>query len=91
MLKTSIYLTKQTLLMGEQTIVLKPSPFVLTGRFINEHNDLVIQIYDLKLTLILYLVMRTTAQWGSKLDNWGGGIFIYSSLQTMKTIDFKQN
>ena len=59
--------------MGEQTIVLKPSPFVLAGRFINEHNDLVIQIYDLKLTLILYLVMRTTAQWGSKLDNWGGG------------------
>ena len=81
--------------MGEQTIVLKPSPFVLTGRFINEHNDLVIQIYDLKLTLILYLVMRTTAQWGSKLDNWGGGggghIFIYSSSQTMKIIDFKQN
>ena len=63
--------------MGEQTIVLKPSPFVLTGRFINEHNDLVIQIYDLKLTLILYLVMHTTAQWGSKLDNWGGGAYSY--------------
>ena len=30
-------------------------------------------------------------QWRSKLDNSGGHIFIYSSSQTMKTIDFKRN
>jgi hypothetical protein len=33
-------------------------------------------------------------QWRSKLDNWGGGgggIFIYSCSQTLKTIDFKGN
>ena len=37
-------------------------------------------------------VWRNMEQWRSKLDNWGGGhIFIYSSSQTMKTIDFKRN
>ena len=30
-------------------------------------------------------------QWRSKLDDWGEGhIFIYSSSQTMKIIDFKR-
>ena len=42
---------------------------------------------------IFYIHMEkgSKCQWRSKLDNWGGPIFIYSSSQTMKTIDFKRN
>ena len=37
----------------------------------------------------LFIAKRTRPQGRRKIDNWGGGIFIYSCSHTVKTIDFK--
>ena len=40
---------------------------------------------------IIFYVISLQFTLCSKLDNSGGGIFIYSCSQTIKTIDFKRN
>ena len=68
---------------------------VQTGALIlpGEHFSAVVSLSHLDLdSLRSSLLERLTIYQGrSKLYNWGGGVFIYSCSQTIKTVDFKGN
>ena len=55
----------------------------------NETFGVPIKIIVSKKTHTRIISKCRKVKWHRKMDNWGGGIFIYSCLHALTTIDFK--